>query len=99
MSGDDKISQSVDSRTAGLNRSGRPKGAINKTTATAKNAIAMAAEELGGAERLVEWAKSDPKNERDFWVVVYPKLLPLQVQAEVEAEVVVNGVLTWQSPQ
>lgn len=58
---------------------GRPKGALNKTTQSAKEAIAEAAEALGGAERLVNWVKEDPSNERVFWGTIYPKLLPLQV--------------------
>lgn len=58
---------------------GRPKGAVNKNTQAAKDAIADAALKLGGAKRLVEWAQADPANERVFWGTIYPKLLPLQV--------------------
>lgn len=58
---------------------GRPKGALNKVTQSAKDAIAEAAQELGGTKRLVEWVKEDPSNEKVFWGTVYPKLLPLQV--------------------
>ncbi len=58
---------------------GRPKGVPNKTTRTAKEAIALAAEGLGGTDRLIAWAKEDPLNERAFWSSIYPKLLPLQV--------------------
>jgi hypothetical protein len=61
---------------------GKPKGALSKTTKTAKEAIAIAAEGLGGAQRLIAWAKEDPLNERAFWSSIYPKLLPLQVTGE-----------------
>ena len=61
---------------------GRPKGCTNKTTQSAKEAIAQAADKLGGADRLVAWAKEDPQNERVFWGTIYPKLLPLQVSGE-----------------
>lgn len=61
---------------------GRPKGIPNKITQTAKEAIAQAAAELGGATRLVEWVKEDTGNERVFWGTIYPKLLPLQVTGE-----------------
>ena len=61
---------------------GRVKGSMNKMTKTAKEAIALAAEKLGGPERLVEWAQEDPLNERVFWGTIYPKLLPLQVSGE-----------------
>jgi hypothetical protein len=58
---------------------GRPPGTPNKTTKLAKEAIAAAAEALGGHKRLAEWAKEDPKNEHTFWSVIYPKLVPVQV--------------------
>ena len=64
---------------------GRPKGAVNKTAKAAKDAIADAAENLGGTDRLVAWAKEDPLNERAFWSTIYPKLLPLQVNGAGEA--------------
>lgn len=63
---------------------GRPKGSPNKTTAAAKDAIAQAAESIGGAVRLAAWAKEDPLNERAFWSTIYPKLLPLQVAGDPE---------------
>jgi hypothetical protein len=58
---------------------GRPPGSRNKTTVAAKEAIALAADKLGGVDRLVAWAKEDVLNERAFWSSIYPKLLPLQV--------------------
>lgn len=66
----------------GKGNPGKPKGALSKTTKTAKEAIALAAEKLGGAERLVAWAQEDPRNEHAFWATIYPKLLPLQVTGE-----------------
>ena len=61
---------------------GRKKGVPNKLTMAAKDAIAAAAQGLGGVERLVAWAKEDPLNERAFWTSVYPKLIPVQVTGE-----------------
>lgn len=58
---------------------GRPKGSVNKTTASAKAMIEAAAERLGGTDRMVAWAQEAPENERVFWGTIYPKLLPLQV--------------------
>jgi hypothetical protein len=66
----------------GKGNPGKPKGAVAKTTKTAKEAIALAAEGLGGADRLIAWAQEDPLNERAFWSSIYPKLLPLQVTGE-----------------
>lgn len=58
---------------------GRPKGLASRHTVAVKDAIQMAAEGLGGTDRLIAWAKEDPANERVFWGSIYPKLLPLQV--------------------
>jgi hypothetical protein len=70
---------------------GRVKGSLNKTTKTAKDAIAAAAEALGGAVRLTAWVKEDPANERVFWGTIYPKLLPLQVTGEGGGPVVIQA--------
>lgn len=70
---------------------GRPKGVPNKMTIAVKEAIAEAAEGLGGTARLIEWAKEDPANERAFWTSIYPKLLPLQVTGDGGGPLVV----TW----
>jgi hypothetical protein len=74
-------------------KGGRPKGALNKTTQIAKDAIALAADELGGAKRLVDWAKEEPQNERAFWTTIYPKLLPLQVHGTGDDGEFVNKVI------
>lgn len=58
---------------------GRPKGSPNKLAKAAKDAIAEAADALGGAERLTDWAKEAPENEKAFWTTIYPKLLPVQL--------------------
>lgn len=58
---------------------GRKRGVPNKLTTAAKSAIEAAAEGLGGAKRLIAWAKEDVLNERAFWTQIYTKLLPLQV--------------------
>lgn len=73
---------------------GRPKGVPNKNTKAAKDAIAEAAEALGGAQRLVDWAKEDPANERVFWGTIYPKLLPLQVTGEGGGPVLIRATDT-----
>lgn len=74
---------------------GRPKGSMNKVTKSAKEAIAEAADTLGGAARLVEWVQEDPMNERVFWGTIYPKLLPLQVNGAGEnGEHLIAGGIT-----
>lgn len=67
---------------------GRPKGSGNKLNVQAKEAIAMAADGLGGFQRLMDWAKEDPKNESVFWSSIYTKLVPLQVNGTHDVSVV-----------
>ncbi len=63
---------------------GRPIGSANKTTRSAKEAIALAAEGLGGVKRLVTWAKANPENERVFWSTIYPRLVPHEVSGSAD---------------
>lgn len=83
-------------KTAGIGKGtpgpGRPKGVPNKATRTAKEAIALAAEGLGGADRLIAWAKEDPANERAFWASIYPKLIPVQVAGDPDNPVAVQVI-------
>jgi hypothetical protein len=74
---------------------GRAKGTPNKTTLAAKEAITYAFEGLGGADRLIAWAKKDEKNESAFWTSIYPKLLPLQVTGENGAALKLE-VVRWE---
>ena len=75
---------------------GRLKGTPNKVTTLAKDAIAAAAERLGGIDRLVEWVREDPGNERVFWGTIYTKLLPLQVSGDPSAPLVSKIIVAWQ---
>lgn len=86
------MEESKNTTKFGKGNPGKPKGAINHNTRAAKDAIALAAEKLGGADRLVEWAKEDALNERVFWGTIYPKLLPLQVQGDKDAPLAVHIV-------
>jgi hypothetical protein len=73
-------------KAAGNRGKGRKPGIPNRVTRQAKEAIALAAEELGGVERLVAWARSDEKNEAVFWSSIYPRLIPVAVEGNVNAE-------------
>jgi hypothetical protein len=69
---------------------GRPKGAQNKIGVTAKEMIASCAEGLGGAKRMIDWAKEDPANEKAFWSQIYPKLVPHEVTGAGGKDLVVQ---------
>ena len=75
---------------------GRPKNSPNKTTTSAKAAIALAAEGLGGVKRLVAWAKASPENERVFWSTIYPRLVPHEVSGSADgAPISIAIVKPW----
>lgn len=76
----------------GKGNPGKPKGALSKTTKTAKEAIAAAADALGGSDRLVAWVQEDPANERVFWGTIYPKLLPLQVASDPDSPLMIQVI-------
>jgi len=61
---------------------GRPKGAPNKTTTLAKQAIAEAFDKLGGTDALVTWAMLNDDNRKVFYSQIWTKILPLQVTGE-----------------
>lgn len=66
----------------GKGNPGKPKGAKNKLTIAAKDAIAAVAEGLGGVDRMIDWVKEDPLNERAFWSTIYPKLIPVTLAGD-----------------
>lgn len=66
----------------GERRGGRQKGTPNKVAKAAKDAIAEAAEKLGGVNRLVAWSQEAPENEKAFWATIYPKLIPVQLSGD-----------------
>jgi len=70
---------------------GRPKGSPNKVAKEAKEAIAEAAAGLGGPDRLIEWAKESPENEKAFWATIYPKLIGVSVSGTLNASLVVKS--------
>ena len=69
---------------------GRPKGSQNKQSREAKDAIADAAEKLGGADRLFQWAQESPDNEKTFWATIYPKLVAVSVSGSLSAQLVIK---------
>lgn len=60
---------------------GRPRGAVNKTTASIKGAFVEAFEKMGGATALVIWGTENPT---EFYRLA-SKLIPTEVNATVAA--------------
>lgn len=52
---------------------GRPKGSLNKTTRSAKEALEAAFEGMGGVPQLLAWAQSDPGEFYKLWAKLLPK--------------------------
>ena len=44
----------------------------------ARDAIALAFEEIGGVSALAEWVKASEDNRKAFYTTLYPKLIALQ---------------------
>lgn len=65
------------------NPNGRPVGALGKTTRAAKENFALAFDALGGMERMVQWAQSDPDNLKTFYTL-YARLIPTELAGSVE---------------
>lgn len=78
---------------------GRPPLAKNKIPMAAKAMIEEVAMGLGGAERMLEWVKEEPANEKAFWTAIYPKLLPLQVQGDPDAPLLTGITVTLVQPE
>ena len=60
----------------GKKTGGRKAGTPNKATASVKQAIEDAFEDIGGAEALAKWARANPG---DFYTRVYVRLIPHQL--------------------
>ena len=69
---------------ANLCRTGRKPGTRTKKTLMAREAIALAAQGLGGVDGLVAWARTDDRTLELFWSKIFPKLLPLQVDVDID---------------
>lgn len=79
-------------RKEGRNRGnagkGRPKGAVNKTTASVKAALTEAFDKRGGVKALLAWAKDEPSEFYKLW----GKLAPTEVTATVEGGLTIRVV-------
>lgn len=78
---DSKILEDSDKRKPPSAGKGRPKGAINKLTATIKNAIEASFEKVGGAEYLARMAETQPV----AYMTLLGKVLPTQIDGSVQA--------------
>ena len=74
----------------GEKRPNQGKRGPDKLGHDARMAIMMVADNLGGVDRMTEWAREDEKNERLFWSAIYPKILPKEIKAEVAATHVIQ---------
>lgn len=80
-----------------------PTGLATRTAETrvaVREALHLAAQRLGGVDGLVKWIRRDEANARAFWTAIYPRLLPLKVDGEVEMGARMAGIVaTWLPPQ
>ena len=57
----------------GRKTGGRKPGSKNKTTASIKDALIKAFDELGGVPRLVQWGKTNPNDFYKLWARLAPQ--------------------------
>lgn len=63
---------------------GRKKGSLGERTRIAKEAIELVFDEIGGVQAMADWAKD---NRGDFYKMIYPKLIPVQLNhADADGE-------------
>ena len=62
------------------NRKGRKKGAVNKLTATFKEALRIAFDGIGGPAHLMEWARDNPT---EFYKIM-ARLIPVEVTGSLQ---------------
>lgn len=67
---------------------GRPRGVVNKVTASVKECITKAFDDLGGVDGLVEWAQSSDKNRAAFYQT-WGRLAPREVIADMKGNLTV----------
>jgi len=61
---------------------GRPKGAVNKTTALLKDAILQAAEQAGGKDGMMGYLKEQAEKNPGPFMALLGKVLPMQITGE-----------------
>lgn len=77
----------------GLPGAGRPKGAVNKTTADVRTALEEAFEKRGGVPALVQWAEASPDEFYKLWGKLLPKDVTLSGSGEPIRIIVQTGVI------
>lgn len=64
---------------------GRKKGVPNKVPKGLREDILEVHEMLGGAQGMLNWARSSETNERIFYSQILPKVLPREIKADVNS--------------
>lgn len=73
---------------AGAPRAGRPgRTAPNALTTAARDAIALAFDEVGGVSALAAWIEASEDNRKIFYATIYAKIIPLQLGGDAEDQV------------
>jgi hypothetical protein len=73
----------------GLKTGGRVTGTPSKQTATVRQALHNAFDELGGVAALVEWGRANPTEFYRIWSKMLPKELSIQEPPEAGSRCIV----------
>ena len=71
---------------------GRPKGAVNKTTALLRDAVLKAAENAGGKQGVVGYLTTQAKENPGPFMSLLGKVLPMQVTGEDGGNIIIEVV-------
>jgi hypothetical protein len=72
-------------RTASVARKATAPG---KPVTAARDAIALAFEEVGGVSALAAWVEASEDNRKIFYATIYAKIIPLQPGGDAEEPVI-----------
>lgn len=75
----------------GKKYAGRKKGTPNKTTASVRDALIAAFDQLGGVPALKKWAAQEPAEFYKLWA----KLLPQQINQKLDGTLNTPGVVIY----
>jgi hypothetical protein len=73
---------------------GRPLGSPNKVTKDMKDTINKTFTTIGGAPAYAEWARANPSEFYAHWL----RLLPKQIEAEINTNMIVAIKREYESP-
>lgn len=77
----------------GKKTGGRTKGTPNKLSGTVKDNVIQVFDQIGGTQKMAEWAAENPTH----FYNIYAKILPMQLAGDPDAPL--SLTIAWQEPK